>query len=201
MGSDHNLSHQLPKTWSELGYLWKLFPRNETECGEFAQAFSILPDAHVESVAQRLPETSGRASHRTAGWISIFLEGSTVHIQVGIGHSPHDPTPNHAFDWNPYTQYWIWTIIRCKTQFFKHNNLCVKPYVPRELRRDPSNLTEHGIYIRHCQESNSQSVPPQAVSDPTRPQWQFLYLDRECAQITCQYSMDLFSTHVSVHQR
>ena len=32
--------------------------------------------------------------------------------------------------------------------FFKHN-FCVKPYVPREPRRDPSNrrLNEHGIYI------------------------------------------------------
>ena len=31
----------------------------------------------------------------------------------------------------------------------------------REPRRDPSNrrLNKHGIYIRHCQESNSQPVP------------------------------------------
>ena len=28
------------------------------------------------------------------------------------------------------------------------------------------------IYIRHCQESNSQPVPSQAGADPTRPQWQ-----------------------------
>ena len=55
---------------------------------------------------------------------------------------------------------------------FQHN-FCVKPYVPREPRRDPSNrrLNEHGIYIRHCQESNSQPVPSQAGADPTRPQW------------------------------
>ena len=48
--------------------------------------------------------------------------------------------------------------------FFKHN-FCVKPYVPREPRRDPSNrrLYEHGIYIRHCQKSNSQPVPTQVL--------------------------------------
>ena len=41
--------------------------------------------------------------------------------------------------------------------FFKHN-FCVKSYVPRETRRNPSNrrLHEHGKYIRHCQASNSQ---------------------------------------------
>ena len=55
--------------------------------------------------------------------------------------------------------------------FFLHN-FCVKPYVPREPRRDPSNrrLNEHGIYIRHCQELNSQPVPSQAGADTTRPQ-------------------------------
>ena len=37
-------------------------------------------------------------------------------------------------------------------------------------------LNEHGIYIRHCQESNSQPVPSQAGADPTRPQWQTLAL-------------------------
>ena len=43
--------------------------------------------------------------------------------------------------------------------FFQHN-FCVKPYVPREPRRNPSNrrFNEHGIYIRHCQELNSQHV-------------------------------------------
>ena len=53
--------------------------------------------------------------------------------------------------------------------FFKHK-FCVKPYVPREPKRDPSNrkLNEHGIYIR---ESNSQPVPSQAGADTTRPQW------------------------------
>ena len=48
-----------------------------------------------------------------------------------------------------------------------------KPYVPREPQRDPSNrrLNEHGIYIRHCQESNSQPVLSQAGADTTRPQF------------------------------
>ena len=51
---------------------------------------------------------------------------------------------------------------------FKHN-FCVKPYVPREPRKDPSNrrLNERGIYIRHCQESNSQPVLSQAGADTT----------------------------------
>ena len=52
--------------------------------------------------------------------------------------------------------------------FFKHN-FSVKPYVPREPRRDPSNrrLNEHWIYI--CQESNSRPVPSQAGVDTTKP--------------------------------
>ena len=39
--------------------------------------------------------------------------------------------------------------------------------------RNPSNrrLNEHGIYIRHCQESNSQPVLSQVRADPTRSQW------------------------------
>ena len=37
--------------------------------------------------------------------------------------------------------------------------------------QDPSNrrLNEHGIYIRHCQGSNSRPVPSQAGADTTRP--------------------------------
>ena len=43
----------------------------------------------------------------------------------------------------------------------------------REPQRDPGNrrLYEHGIYIQHCQESNSQPVPSQVRADPTRPQF------------------------------
>ena len=57
-----------------------------------------------------------------------------------------------------------------KQTFFKHN-LCIKPYVPRESRKDPSNrrLIEHGIYIRHCQESISQPVPSQTGANTNRP--------------------------------
>ena len=68
----------------------------------------------------------------------------------------------------------LWLQLKCiftkHHTFFKHN-FCVKSYVPRELRRDPSyrRLNEHGIYIRHCQESNSQPVPSQAGADTTRP--------------------------------
>ena len=42
-------------------------------------------------------------------------------------------------------------VSQCVRGFFKHN-FCVKPYVPREPRRDPSNrrVNKHGIYIRHC---------------------------------------------------
>ena len=60
--------------------------------------------------------------------------------------------------------------------FFFLHSFCVKPYVPREPRREPSNrrLNEHGIYIRHCQESNSQPVSSQAGADTTRPQWRKL---------------------------
>ena len=37
-------------------------------------------------------------------------------------------------------------------------------------------LSEHGIYIRHCQESSSQPVPSQAGADTTRPRWRQLQL-------------------------
>ena len=63
--------------------------------------------------------------------------------------------------------YWTVTSLRYSTAtFFKHN-FCVKSYVPRKPWRDPSNrgLNEHGIYIRHCQESNSQPVSSQVSND------------------------------------
>ena len=77
----------------------------------------------------------------------------------------------HTGQANSISPVWI-LICNFKWPLFLHN-FCVKPYVPREPRRDPSNrrLNEHGIYIRHCQESNSQPVPYQAGADPTRPQW------------------------------
>ena len=55
--------------------------------------------------------------------------------------------------------------------FFKTQFLC-QAICTQRTRRDPSNrrLNEHGIYIRHCQESNSQPVPSQAGADTTRPQ-------------------------------
>ena len=54
----------------------------------------------------------------------------------------------------------------------KQHDSILSHITPRELRRDPSNrrLNEHGIYIRHCQESNSQPVPSQAGADTTMPQ-------------------------------
>ena len=68
-----------------------------------------------------------------------------------------------------------WHVLKCNHELllFFNTIFCVKPYVPREPRRDPSNrrLYEHGIYIWHCQESNSQPVPSQVRTDPTRPQW------------------------------
>ena len=74
---------------------------------------------------------------------------------------------------------WEWkVIVKGKVSlstsfFFFSTQFCVKPYVPREPRRDPSNrrLNEHGIYILHCQASNSRPVPSQAGADTTRPQW------------------------------
>ena len=55
---------------------------------------------------------------------------------------------------------YAWNGATSDSNFFYHN-FGVESYVPREPRRDPSNrrLSEHGIYIRRCQESNSQPVP------------------------------------------
>ena len=66
---------------------------------------------------------------------------------------------------------------------FFNTIVCIKPYVPREPRIDTSKrrLIEHEIYIRHCQESNSQPVPSQAGADPPRPQ------RRICCYIICSY--------------
>ena len=41
---------------------------------------------------------------------------------------------------------------------------------PKGPKSSDFGVNEHGIYIRHCQESNSQPVPSQAGADPTRPQ-------------------------------
>ena len=49
--------------------------------------------------------------------------------------------------------------------------LCQAICTQRTPKRPKNRLNEHGIYIRHCQESNSQPVPSQAGADPTRPQW------------------------------
>ena len=56
---------------------------------------------------------------------------------------------------------------------FFFNTIFVSSHMYPENPKDPSNrrLNEHGIYIRHCQESNSQPVPSQAGVDTTRPQW------------------------------
>ena len=55
--------------------------------------------------------------------------------------------------------------------FFKHN-FCVKPCVPREPRRDPSNrrLNEHGIYIRTARNRTHNLFRPKRGDDLTRPQ-------------------------------
>ena len=74
-------------------------------------------------------------------------------------------------------QRW-WVMLVCIAgelfYYFLNMNFVSSHYVPREPRRDPSNcrFNEHGIYIWHCQESNSQpSIPSQVRADPTRPQW------------------------------
>ena len=57
-------------------------------------------------------------------------------------------------------------------QLLRHRLWTGQAICTQRTRRDPSNprLNEHGIYIRHCQESNSQPVPSQAGADTTRPQ-------------------------------
>ena len=59
------------------------------------------------------------------------------------------------------------------------NNFCVRPYVPREPRRNPSNCRfyEHGIwYISNTARNQTwQPVPSQVSADPTRPQWRTIF--------------------------
>ena len=70
-----------------------------------------------------------------------------------------------------YSIFWI--------QFYLifFNTIFVSRHMYPENSEDPSNhrLNEHRIYIRHCQESNSQPVPSQAGADPSRPQWRTFY--------------------------
>ena len=47
---------------------------------------------------------------------------------------------------------------------------------------------EHGIYIRHCQESNSQPVPSQAGADTTRPQFS-LTMPAPCRALCALYPL------------
>ena len=60
----------------------------------------------------------------------------------------------------------------CKFAFFFNTTfLSSRMYPDREPRRDPSNhrLYEHGICIRHHQDSNSEPVPSQLHADSSRP--------------------------------
>ena len=68
--------------------------------------------------------------------------------------------------------------IRISMKFINIIFVSCNMYIPREPRRDTSHrLNEHGIYIRYCQESNSQPVPFQVRADPTRPQWRTVGTD------------------------
>ena len=85
-------------------------------------------------------------------------------------HSGLEPRWLHSYivrNSNPYTTTENYLPLSCFFGFLTQF-LCVKPYVPREPQRDPSNrrLCEHGIYIWHCQESNSQPVLSQAEPIP-----------------------------------
>ena len=61
----------------------------------------------------------------------------------------------------------------CFFIFFSKTIFCIKPNVPSQPKRNPSNrrLLEHGICIRRGQDSNSQPVPSRILAYSTRPQW------------------------------
>ena len=70
-------------------------------------------------------------------WLALAM-GQTWSVEVQIVGDQY----------NTVAAYFRTIVISGAYLFFKHN-FCVKPYVPREPRRDPSNrrLNEHGIYI------------------------------------------------------
>ena len=111
-------------------------------------------------------------------FLGMFYRTTLSHFLKPILHFSHYLFLNFissSFSLLDFILLFSLSLFRLSLFFFQHN-FCVKPYVPREPRRDPSNrrLYEHGIYIRHCQESNSQPVSSQVRADPTRPQWQTL---------------------------
>ena len=73
------------------------------------------------------------------------------------------------------------SVVRFGSLFF--NTVFVSSHMYPGTQRDPSNrrLYEHGICIRHCQDSNSQPVPSQVRAGSPRPQWWICVLYSECS--------------------
>ena len=109
---------------------------------------------------------------------------------------PHMPSyalicphmPSHTFSHGCKSAAWTkdYHLMRCIILMFKirsyifSTQFLYQAIEPREgiaiekqshrTQRTPKGHNKHGIYIRHCQESNSQPVP-RAGADTTRPQW------------------------------
>ena len=138
---------------------------------------------HTRSVDRRssLLSTSTLPSCKGARVTSTMVQSWTISPSPTMTKNQlHWPwsTTDTAVNLNSYQTICINIYIYFNTIF-----VSIHAYVPictQEPRRNLSNRRlnehEHGIYIRHCQESNSQPVPSQAGADPTRPQWRIIYL-------------------------
>ena len=125
-----------------------------------------------------------------------------LHVELAVEQDTEipDTADRTPLTWTPHTRMYDfgWTN---KLLFFDKHNFCVQPYVPREPRRDPSNrrLNGHEIYIRHCEESNSQPVPSQAGSDSTRPQWRTNLIFHGWPEPELCYVLQLIPCHMTVY--
>ena len=83
----------------------------------------------------------------------IFTLWNTAPIFPGIDNCLMATNANIYCEWKCHQKYVFFFCF-----FFKHN-FCVKPYVPREPRRNPSNrrLNEHGIYIRQTDTARNRT--------------------------------------------
>ena len=102
------------------------------------------------------------------------IEHVWTHIHRQLNTYEHTSIDNCThMNTHPSTIEHAWTDNLTIYLFIFFNTIFVSSHMYPETRRYPSNrrLNEHGIYIRHCQESNSQPVPSQAGADTTRPQW------------------------------
>ena len=154
--------------------------RKKTGSATNRRSLSVLLEQRV-TAAETLQQRGPRRCDIVAalGWMAP----STADC-VGPGVSRHRPNSSwQSINWKPSETPEPGTHVEVRTLRLLSFAIRMYPFqvltqylcqaICNRVPRDSSNrrLYEHGICIRHCQESNPQPVPSQARADPTRPQW------------------------------